>query len=823
MSRSSFSVPRVFEGENLDRIAFPIGGMGAGMFCLDGTGAFSHFSVRHLPDYFIEPVSFSALSVRDEGRVTARVLEGPVSNWKPLFPWDRHWKSSGHGGGWKGFGLPRFERARFSARFPFATVELTDPTVPLDVAVTGWSPFIPSDADASGLPAGAIEYRFSNRSARPLELVYSFHSKNFLPRKPLSPTQSVRGTPGGFILGEEGTAEEPSHEASCAAWIDDAGVRSDLAWFRGGWFDDHTVIWKNISAGHVVEQPSPLEGSPSPGGSVYLPLSMAPGEERTVRLLLAWYAPYSTIREGPLPPKEGAKLNLKEDFYRPWYATRFSGITEVVSHWTKECSRLREASAKFTQAFYDSTLPPEVIDAVAANLTILKTPTVLREKGGKIWGWEGTGEEMGSCHGTCTHVWNYAQAVPHLFPALERGLRETEFFLSQDERGHQTFRATLPLGPSPHEFHAAADGQLGGVVKVYREWRISGDTAWLKGLWPKVRQSLDFCIASWDPGHRGVLIEPHHNTYDIEFWGADGMCTSFYLAALKAAVVMGSALGEDTSSYQKLAASGKEVLERDLFNGDYFIQKIQWKGLHSKDPVEASKVGVNMNYSSEARELLEKEGPKYQYGDGCLSDGILGEWMAWTAGLGPVVDPGKIESHLAAVHRHNFRHDLSTHANPQRPGYAFNHEAGLLLCTWPHGGALTLPFVYSEEVWTGIEYQVAAHLISFGRVETGLEIVRACRERYEGKKRNPFSEFECGHWYARAMSSYSLLQALTGARYDAVDKNLYLSPRIAGDFRSFLAFEGGYGTVGIRDGRPFFDVRSGTVEVREIVLAPAQT
>ena len=820
MNSNAYAVPRSFEGANLDRVAFPIGGLGAGMFCLDGTGAFSHFSLRHLPDYFNEATIFSSVAIKDGNQVKARVLEGPVSDWKPLFPWDRFWRSSAHGAGHRGFGLPRFDSARFSARFPFAKVELRDDALPLAVEITGWSPFIPGNADDSSLPAGAVEYSFTNLSERPLEVVYSFHAKNFLPLDQKSTTQSVKGIPGGFILGEKGTAEIPSLETSCAMWLDDPAAVTDLAWFRGGWYDSQTVLWKTISEGRLSANPAVTEGEPSPGGSIYLPLRLAPGEKRTVKLSLAWYSPYSKIREGHPAPPLGTKLDLKNDFHRPWYATRFSGIEEVVAYWTKESGRLRQSTANFTDTFYDSTLPPEVIDAVASNLTILKTPTVLRESGGRMWAWEGSGDEIGSCAGTCTHVWNYAQALPHLFPTLERSLRETEFFNSQDARGHQNFRAALPLGPANHDFHAAADGQLGGIIKVYRDWRISGDLSWLKRLWPQVRQSLNYCIETWDPDHRGALVEPHHNTYDIEFWGADGMCTSFYLAALGAAVTMGRALGDDVSLYEKLAASGRSYMEGDLFNGEYFIQKVQWEGLRSKDPVSAAKVGIFMNYSPEAQELMKTEGPKYQYGEGCLSDGILGEWLAWAAGLPPVLDGKKIESHVAAVYRHNFRQDVAKHPNPQRPAYAFNHEAGLLLCTWPRGGALTLPFVYSEEVWTGIEYQVAAHLCSFGRVAEGLAIVRACRDRYEGARRNPFDEIECGHWYARAMASYALLQALTGARYDAVEKKLYLSPRIAGDFRSFLCADGGYGTVGVRNGLPFFDTRAGTIEIREIVYTP---
>ena len=202
------------------------------------------------------------------------------------------------------------------------------------------------------------------------------------------------------------------------------------------------------------------------------------------------------------------------------------------------------------------------------------------------------------------------------------------------------------------------------------------------------------------------------------------------------------------------------------------------------------------NYSPEAAALLEKEGPKYQYGRGCLADGVLGSWMALVCGVGQVLDRRKVASHLKAVHKYNLKHDLSGHANPQRPSYACGAEGGLLLCTWPKGGELSLPFVYSNEVWTGIEYQVASHLMLMGLVDEGLEIVRACRDRYDGRVRNPFDEYECGHWYARAMSSYAMLQGLSGARYDAVEKVLYLEPNVPGDFRAFLSTATGYGTRG---------------------------
>jgi Glycosyl-hydrolase family 116, catalytic region len=176
------------------------------------------------------------------------------------------------------------------------------------------------------------------------------------------------------------------------------------------------------------------------------------------------------------------------------------------------------------------------------------------------------------------------------------------------------------------------------------------------------------------------------------------------------------------------------------------------------DPVAVSAHSIHGGYSPEAMEILKKEGPKYQYGKGCLSDGVAGDWLARVCGLPEPLDADKVKSHLASVYQYNFKKDLSQHSNPERPGYALGKEGGLVLCTWPKGGELSLPFIFSPEVWTGVEYEVASHLIFEGRVKEGLDIVRTTRSRYDGIVRNPFDEYECGHWYARAMSSYALIE-----------------------------------------------------------------
>jgi uncharacterized protein (DUF608 family) len=825
-----------YEGEYLKRVAFPIGGLGAGMFCLEGTGSISHMSVRNKPDVFHEPAMFGAIAIKNV-KNGSKLTEGPVPEWKRFGQPD-----TGNGAGNSTFGLPRFEKASCLVRFPFSTITLTEEDFPLITEIKGWSPFIPTDADNSGLPVGAFEYRFKNTSSQTLECVFSYHSKNFMKAKQHQTDKSgkdfIQAIRGGFVLSQSEKDTLPQERGDFAIYTNETNVIVDHCWFRGGWFDPLTMTWESIRKAET-KKIQPVD-SGAPGASLYVPFTLGKGEEKVIRIMMSWYVPLTDLRFGGQPDEKdkcdastgccatsdqlGEKIANEASYtdgkYMPWYSGKFKSIQEVSDYWMKNYDDLQEKSALFRDTFYSTTLPAEVIEAIAANLTILKSPTIMRQYDGRLWNYEGCGDNWGCCHGSCTHVWNYAQAIPNLFPSLERTLRHTEFCESQSRTGHQTFRSALPIRPVDHGFYAAADGQLGGIMKVYRDWRILGVPEWLKKMYPMVKKSMDYCIETWDPKHKGVIEEPHHNTYDIEFWGPDGMCTSFYLGALSAIIEMGKflKLKKDVAYYQGLYEKGKNYIETELYNGEYFYQKITVEGLNAPNPIDASVKSMGGEYSDEARKLLEKEGPKYQFGTGCLSDGVLGAWIANMCGLAAPFDTGKIKSHLQAVHKYNFKSDLSEHANPQRPSFAMGKEGGLLLCSWPKGGKLSLPFVYSDEVWTGIEYQVASHLMLMGNTEAGLDIVRACRDRYDGRVRNPFNEYECGHWYARALSSYGLLQGLTGVRFDAVTRTLYVDSKV-GDFTTFLSTQSGFGLVSLTGSNVSVKQVYGNIPVSKVNLS----
>ncbi|CAN5800185.1 non-lysosomal glucosylceramidase [soil metagenome] len=806
--------------------AMPLGGIGAGCLCFNGHAGLQDYAIRNRPSISAlqdghqpKDGAFGLLRIKGS-HGAARLLEGPLPTGKI---YDQGLQAQGYRHG--AFeGLPRFRKSHFSSGYPFARVQLTDPKVPLAVSVTAWNPFIPLDDVNSGIPCAILEYTFRNTSSRRVEFAFSYHLSHLAQGKSTgwegTRNQVIPGK-GVYFSNTEASGSESYGGASLTVLARRPKIKA--MWFRGGWFDAISALWKECTDGKFEANNGQVDAGCGGrnGGSVQVEAALAPGAQITIPVVLTWHFPNSAFSTGGLEKDCAGGDCCSEPKWRVFYASQWRDAREVALHVHRHFDRLRERTIAFQHALLESSLPREVLDAVSANLAILKSPTVLRQENGNLWAWEGCFADWGCCPGSCTHVWNYAQAFCHLFPKLERTLRAQELERSMDERGHVSFRAAMPDGPTPHEYHPAADGQLGGIMKVYRDWHISGDTPWMRQLYPLVKRSLDFSIETWDPAHRGVLFEPHHNTYDIEFYGPDGMCSSVYLGALSAMSLMAAALGEtaDETQYRELAERGAQYMEQHLFNGEYFEQKVVYRGLRDTAFLDLIQGRLPHRQSSATIKLLKKEGPKYQYGNGCLSDGVIGFWMAAIYGIETPIDRNKVRKNLKAIHRHNFRTNLREHANCQRPGYAMGDEPGLLLCSWPRGGKPTLPFVYSDEVWTGIEYQVATHLIVEGFVREGLQIVQAARSRYDGSVRNPWNEYECGSYYARAMASYALLGTLSGFRYSAVEKTLWLQPRLAQKkFTSFFSTASAFGSLTLEKTALTLTVTEGRLPLRRLML-----
>lgn len=786
---------RAFTGESLREIAFPLGGIGTGTVSLGGRGQLRDWEIFNRPGKGKDlPYTFFALYAEAEGEPgVVRVLERRI-----LPPY-----SSGFGlPTSRVSGLPRLQEAVFRGEYPIAWIDFQDDALPVQVRLEAFNPFIPMNDRDSGLPVAIFAWTLTNRGT---ELVRATIACNLLNavgyngKEPLggrhkdlfgqnqNTWREEEGLRGVFMTSAKYAPDSPQYGtmALATAWPD---TTLKIRWERAGWWDDAQNFWDEFTQGRGT-LPGPRETDPSPDAQtdvavLGLQVALEPGQSTTLPFVLAWHFPNLTNTwNAPQPAVFDRRIGN-------WYATQWADAWEAARYTLANKERLEAETRAYHQALFDTTLPAAVVDAAAANASILRTTTVLRTEDGRMNGFEGCGDNEGCCPMNCTHVWNYAQTVAHLFPALERSVRLTDFQHNTRPDGDMAFRTLLPLVETLWAHPPAADGQMGTIMKAYREWLQSGDRAFLESLWPGIVRALEFAWRkeSWDADRDGVMEGQQHNTYDIEFYGPNTMMGTFYLGALRAAEEMATALGhvDKAQEYHALYEKGRARYTELLWNGEFYKQIVNvelWDVRHGPKSM-ATRPGY----------VCPDTEPRYQYGPGCLADQLLGQWFARVVGLGDLLPPEQIKSALAAIFAHNWKPDLTTHATVQRV-YAVNDEAGLLLCTWPNGGRPQYPFPYADEVWTGIEYQVAAHCLYEGLIDEGLAIVKGVRDRHDGAKRNPWDEFECGHHYARAMASWSLLTALSGYHYDAARQHLAFAPKVnEADFRCFFSAGSAWGT-----------------------------
>ncbi len=442
------------------------------------------------------------------------------------------------------------------------------------------------------------------------------------------------------------------------------------------------------------------------------PVRLGPGNRYTFRFVLAWHFPH--------------KANGK----RNYYAQRFADAAAVADYVLENYGRLAGPTRLWRDRLYDSTLPYWLIDRLHSTISYLGTGSFEWWHDGRIHGWEG----VACCHGNCSHVWNYAHGMARLFPELERRVREMQDFRNRDEGGG--FHDDTGLVGFRGDDNYAADGQCGTILKAYREHLMSRDNTFLQRNWPRIRKALKFSI-SHDENGDGLIEDSQHNTYDINFFGANTFVGSLYLAALRAGEEMAREMGDMVTAEEcaRLFASGKKLTEERLWNGEYFIQDVD----------------------------LEKH-PKHQYADGCLSDQVFGQGWAHQLGLGYIYDPEKVRQALRSVWKYNWAPDVGPFNEKYPPFRWFitPGHAGLFTCTWPAGNHMREGVAYREEVWTGIEYQVAGHMVREGMLEEAIVICRAVHDRYHPSLANPYNEVECGDHYVRAMASWGVWLALGG-------------------------------------------------------------
>lgn len=810
MTSLSWPVLRSYDVDHLQRISLPLGGIGTGTIGLGGRGDLRDFELGNRPAKGFRPErAFVAIRTAAEGeQPSARLAEGPL----PLESYEGAFGSAA-----AQHGLPRFPGCSFDAAYPLGQVRLVDDEFPVEVTVQGFNPFVIGDIDTSSLPVAVLRYRLSNVSAKQQQVTVALSMDNFVGA---NGTEDQVGcnqntfTDTDGLVGLTMTAPDLDPSAEAAGEVSVAMITppSALVSHRTGWAD---LSWGNslLDFWDDLLEDGDLEDRESaavrPTASLAGKFDLGPGETADVTYLITWAFPNRRAWN----PTGHFIGKYREDIIGNAYTEARPDSRATAVEIAGRLDELERATVACVRAVLDADVPAEITEAALFNLSTLRTTTVFRSAAGDFYGWEGVGDRAGSCHGTCNHVWGYEFATSLLFAPIAQSYRMTQFERATDGRGLMSFRVGLPVDRSREWGWAAADGQMASIVHLFLDWKLSGDQQFLDRLWPGAKRAMEFCWidGGWDADRDGVMEGVQHNTMDVEYYGPNSQMGSWYLAALRATEEMAAAVGDDEfAAYcRKLFESGSQWLDDNLFNGSYYRHEVR----PVADP-ETIADGIR-HPSMGSSSTVE---PELQLADGCLVDQLVGQYAAFLTGLGEILDPEHVRRALQSVHERNFQRGFTRHFNPMR-SFVLGDESAVLMCSYDEGKRPKRPFPYFNEVMTGFEHTAATGLLQVGETERALEIIGAIRDRYDGAKRNPFDEAECGHHYARAMASWSAYATWNRTTWSGLDRTLTIGRP---EHTSFFSTGTAFGRWDPSDGGGTLTVISGEVGLDTVIIGDRQ-
>lgn len=745
---------KAYSHEHLRCVAMPLGGIGTGHFCICGDGSFRQWQIANrIKHTAFLPGTFFAIADHSSGMITKLICDKYWDEpFEPapgisdhLIPGQLRREMDGY---------QCADDVTFSATYPIAKLQFGLPNG-IHCAITALSPFEPFDHDKSSIPCAMFEIQVENRSSQDMLLALVASLQNCI----------------GWDLEQEITGvSHPNYGGNTNQPIQNGIVMRSTALPAEHPFNGELALhlsessrilpcWQQPPELHafVFENAATIAAPSKPGytwnGAVARDIRLSIGETVTVRSIISWRFPNRFVdfqQNERLVPK-GTAQHLGNH-----YCARFATAAAAAQYASNNWDSILRTAKEYVGAFDESSIDAAVIQAITANTSTLRSAVCMRTADGFFHGFEGAcgafsgGPDAigGCCPMDCTHVWNYDQTLLHLWPELHRTMRESDWLHNQNAKGYLPHRTILPLAAPRYwemeiggPLNPAIDGLFAGVLKTYQQWRTYENEEWLNGILPHARGAMEYAIAIHDCEGDGVIHGEQPNTYDIHLYGPNTFIGTQYLAALLASEQMFAHDHEFAKLCRSRFENGSENYDKLCWNGSYY------------------------------RQVIEMNERDYQFGEGCMSDQLLGQWWAHICGLGYVLNPERVRQAVKTIFETNYKH--VTKETLQKPRqYAVAGERGLFNATYPQGTRPRVPLEYSDEIWSGVEYAFASLLIYEGFIEEACEIVRSARSRYDGRIRNPFNEIECGDHYVRPLSSFSLLLALTGMQYSRMTNTL---------------------------------------------------
>lgn len=647
----------------------------------------------------------------------------------------------------------------FEPSYPVGKVTYSSADFPVNVVLTAYSPFIPLDADNSSLPMTSLHLEILNKTDQQLEVLISGwmengvhkNRKDFDTVRKKASTRDLGGAKAIFFECRQvpdKAQEEGDHGSMAISCQDPQAIACT-----------QVKSWPVDPSGLIAGKEESETGfGELQVGSLSLRKTIAPGGNAQVSYAISWFFNH---------PHPQLKEKIKDAQNGYWYGTRFADACEVLKYYNEHATYLDTETRRWFATWNDSSLPHWFLDRTFVNIGTLATANTYRFATGRFWAWEG----VGSCAGTCTHVWQYGQAMGRIFPELERNLREvTDLGIAfKPDSGAITFRAE-------YEHRPAIDGQAGIILRFYRDHQMSKDNVFLTRNWEKLKKAIQFVIDQ-DKNGDGMTDTPMENTLDAVWEGEIAWIVGLCLAAVQAGAAMAQEMKDRTFEKQCIAyvEKGKVNMDKELFNGEYYI--------HRPDKTSGrQKLG---SYNT------------------CHIDQVYGQAWTFQTGMPRINNREQTLAALKALWKYNFTMDVGPYIKTHLGGrpYALAGDGGMVMNTnpgneeKPYGEHASWQLGYFNECMSGFEHQVAAHMMAEGMVDESLVLTRVINDRYNGAKRNPFNEIECSDHYARAMASYGTFLNACGYEYHGPKKYLSFSPKLSPErFKAAYTTATGWGS-----------------------------
>lgn len=789
-SLSNRGTPTIYlkSKNELRNIGMPVGGIFTGTLYLGGDGRLWLWDIFNLNQTGIDPkeITWAPLDRKVRSQDGSAYLEPPASFSKQGIEQGFAIKVECNGQEYlRQLREADWEEIKFKGQYPVATIEYTNSHLPFSIEMECFSPFIPLNADDSGLPATVFSITVHNHSSENMNVslagwlqnacllnsgnAISFKRSNHAINE--NNLVAVLCQPNGMESADKKDMSHlPDFGTLCMALLDINGV---------AYTDFDTGNLKDFNFKNDKEV-SEKDNRELLTGGIIQSVQIGAKGKHTTQFIISWHFP-------------NTKLPVRDTDTGNYYTKKFRDSLDVARYISKDFQRLSNETKLWCDTWYDSSLPYWFLDRTFANTCSLATTTCHRFGSGRFWAWEG----VGCCQGTCTHVWQYPQAMARIFPEIERDTRE------RVDLGSAFNLETGQIGYRGEGTGEAIDGQAGTILRILREHQMSKDDSFLKENWSHIKKAIEF-ILNHDTNRDGIIDGAQPNTLDAAWYGEISWISSLCIAAWKAGEEMARDMND--ADFAKRCRDryfiGRKNIDEKLFNGQYYIQL----------PGKSGKASLG-SY------------------DTCFIDQLFGQSYACQVGLGRILDKDKVLTALQSLWKYNFMPDVGPYIAHHKGGrpYALSGEGGMLMDTNPHndpepyGTDVAWQVGYFNECMSGFEHQVASHLMAEGMVEESLVLTKNIHDRYHAAKRNPYNEIECSDHYARAMASYGTFISACGFEYDGPKGYIAFAPKINPEnFKAPFTTAEGWGTysqhVTGSEQTHHFEMRHGSVVLQSISI-----